>query len=208
MTIGHPSWEELVRHLETGEPDLREHTRRCSRCDGIVKSATLLLEGLRNARLPMPPRHLVEATLARVTAEASRRPGFAAKLGSALREIGAALVADSRVPSHALRGAATAVPRMLLYETDRHRIAISIAGGNTPGTTDLLGQVSPKTGASLEPGGRATLSCGTESLEDSLTEFGEFAFRGVARGVHRIAVELGGDVIRVGDIDDGASSEP
>ncbi len=201
----HPDWKAILDAVErrgVPDPTVERHLAECPPCRETAEAARALLAGLDRARLPEPPPAWVERAVERVRAEAAGRASawdrIRERVARGLREVTAGLAADSLVPSTAVRGTADASPRLLLYETERFAISVSLTPGPEPGERDLLGQVTPRSGRQLPGNGRALLHGAGEVMEVTLTEFGEFSYRGIPAGPVSLALALGSELIRVG----------
>lgn len=213
MSENHASWEKILDAIESPEtcdPAIRSHLQRCRRCARFADKARRILGLLADARLHQPPRALLEGTIARVQAELLEQAGAmepersgqrpqdtAPRPTGKIAEIWAALVADSLQPSPSLRGVAWASPRMLLYETDAFSVTVSVTSDQTGEYWNLLGQVAPKEGSSLPPGGRAVAGTGAEAVEAPLTQFGEFSLHRLTPAVEEVSILIGESCIRL-----------
>jgi len=203
MTDRHPSWEEILDHLDAGEPaDSPEHRHvsACASCSRLAEEIRRILAGMRAARLCEPPRESVERAIAAVMRELAAQPrGLARVLSGPLAaagEIWARLVGDSLAAGAAVRGAAGSRPRMLLYETDDFAITLSLAHV-APAGMDVIGQVTPRGSAALPSGGRAVLTHAGRSEETPLSPFGEFVFENERAEVDDLSILLAGSRIRL-----------
>ncbi|MCK4304799.1 MAG: hypothetical protein KAY24_11230 [Candidatus Eisenbacteria sp.] len=214
MKRKHANWEEILDYLESGEPTetfVSAHLRTCDRCARLCAEARKMLKLCAAARLPQPPAELIERATERALAELSIEremteeispsspPAWARAfraLGEGLAEIQATMVADSLVPSHAVRGGAPEGSRTMIYNAQSYSVAISLRPDAT-GAALLVGQVVPKTSAKLPPGGRLKLCVGHRELEAVLSRHGEFVLRDIPAGLMRLGIVLGRSLIRL-----------
>ncbi len=212
MCDRHVSWEEILEALEStglANTTVGSHGITCPRCARLAEEARAILGLLVDARLPVPPTALVERTLVRLRAlsgpaavEEMPRPALGPqavveRLKSAVRESWAALTADSRQPSPALRGDWVASPRTLRYETPDYAVTLSIRPGGELDVRNVLGQLVPRRGPSLPPDACAKAARGDQMLEAPISATGEFQLAGVPASCEEIALLLGGDWIRM-----------
>jgi hypothetical protein len=175
MTSEHATLEELLGHLvEHGRlpAAVHAHVATCATCGRTLERAERLLAAARVAPVAAPSAEMIDRAWRRI-ARARLVDRAIARAGEALETVVAALVGDSTEPSPAVRGATTAVPRVLVYETDDVGISISLAGHGESEIT-LKGQVMPRHDTSLPDGGRVVIAAGDHGVELSLGAFGEF----------------------------------
>jgi hypothetical protein len=213
MREKHASWQEILESIESPakvDPSIRANLRSCRQCARLVEDARQMLRLFTDARLPEPPRALAEKTLAqlrtRLRGEAlpAEWEQLKQELREALRrsaakltEIRATLVADSLRPSLAVRGPRQAGPRTLLFETDAFSVAVSLASGERGKEYEVMGQVAPKRGASLPPGGWVVVESGQATHECPITDLGQFTLQGVQPDIEEMTVVLGDSRIRL-----------
>ena len=212
MSEKHPSWREILEFVEPGPSrgrSLEPHLRSCSSCSRLAESARELLGLFAEARLPDPPRHLVEATVTRILDELRGRSAeqpagslasdFVERAAQQVKDLAgavwASLVTDSLTANHAVRGSGESRARMLLYETEEVSIAVSLRPGSTSDRRDVRGQVTPKREGTLPPGGTARVAAAGKEIEAELSEFGEFTAADVPAGELLLTIGLGGQRI-------------
>ncbi len=214
MSQKHASWSEILNQILNAlespgatDSDIGSHIETCPRCERLADEARWILGLFADARLQPPPQALVEKSLEVVRQEFARKA--AAAVGQGLRrtlrdmaarstEVAATLVADSRLPSPALRGGSVeASPRMLLYDTDTYAVTLSVVSRGKEKRCDVMGQVTPKTEVALPEGGWATAEAAGESFEVPLAALGEFRLRGLDPRLDEVSILLGDQHIRL-----------
>ncbi len=125
-------------------------------------------------------------------------------LAHALREVAATLVQESLIPSPAVRGTETALPRLLVYETDEYAISLTFQAPPEATLLKLIGQVVPKIAPDLPPGGEIAVWSEAETKFGRLDTNGEFSVEGVPSGDLHIDILLGTDSIQLSPIHTGA----
>lgn len=209
---GHPSWEEILDAVESprrASPFIRDHLRTCDHCRTVADEARRVLQSLSAARLPHPPRALVEQTLAALSQRLQEREAAAARpfqgdvreiiarLQAGWRGVAAALIADSWRASPALRGAAEASSRVLIFETEGYSIAISVSNVAGASGRHLIGQVVPRQGTALPPAGWALARQAPDVVAERLTDLGEFQLTGLAPETTELDLVLGEEHVSV-----------
>jgi hypothetical protein len=116
------------------------------------------------------------------------------------RQISASLVQEILVPSAAVRGAESAEPALLIYETDRFAISLSFSRPNETSRLRLVGQLAPKSATEIPAGGRIIVWGNQESATSELDERGEFALDPVPGGDLHMDILLGKDAIQLSPI--------
>jgi hypothetical protein len=195
MKSRHPGWLEIVEAVEHGAPGgaLGDHVKTCPLCGQWAAEVRGMLETFRDAADSRPPEALMERTWIRLreALEATKPTGaqrlaaglgrLAERAGSRIRDVWAALVADSLRPSLAVRGSTVATPRALVYETDDFAVSLSFTHDPKRKRLHVMGQVIPKGSVqgSLE-GGRVEIGAGEDRIEAPLSAHGEFRFRDIS----------------------------
>lgn len=216
MSDQHRRLEEILDWIESAaavNPALESHLRVCPQCAHLADEARSLLARFADARLPDPPEDLVRRTLtaarARMAAAISApadgeadsvRLGFAERFrhhGGKPFEVWATLIADSLRPSPALRGTDKSAPRMVRYETDQFSVAVSFISNAAGESWDITGQVAPKGGGTLPPDAWAAVMGTRQLIETPLSEFGEFALKGVVPVSDELGILVGDSLIRL-----------
>ena len=212
MCREHPDWRKLLDYAESGaqdSPSVSEHLAACPCCRERLDQARAFVRLLGDARLEDVPESLVQRTLERlgiigVPAEdrATRDTvgGLKEQIASAagaLTGILAVLVADSRTPTPAMRGATAAEPCLLRYRCPAYEITVSVPMRSAPGRRVILGQVVPLAAESLEPGGWAETPGSSAGPRAELSEFGEFRLETEETGLSEVLIRIGTDLIRV-----------
>jgi len=203
MPERHPNWEEILDHVEAGEPDgspVSRHLPGCASCTRLAGEIRHVFEIIRHSRLAEPPREAVERAIAAVLNELAAEPAAGERLLSgslaALREIWAALVGDSLALGAVVRAGGTARERTLLFETDDYAITLSLTPAQ-PAGFEVIGQVSPRASNELPSGGRAVLTAAGATDERTLSPFGEFVFENASGAMTDLSIVLAGDRIRL-----------
>lgn len=117
-----------------------------------------------------------------------------------LREVAASLVQESLLPSLAVRGATSAQPKLLVYETDEFAISVSFSGPPEATRLKLIGQVAPKVSPEIPSGGKIALWSDSETFFAEVNEHGEFSVDNVPRGDLHMDILLGDDCIQLSPI--------
>ncbi len=212
MLTEHPDWMRLLDLAEgraAQDPDLSEHMAACHGCRERLEQVRAFVRILEDARMEDVPGELVQRTLERICAAgvpvgeiSTSGTGEALRelIGSAtrsLRELVAELIADSRTPSPALRGAAPSEAVMLRYRCEAYEVTLSVSPrtGSRPGM--VTGQVVPLDVEALEPGGWAELSGSSLRTRAMLSEFGEFRIEAEVPGAGEVLIRTGDDLVRV-----------
>lgn len=203
---GHPSWEAILDAVESPErtaQSIRDHIRTCGRCTAVAAEARRILQSLSAAPLPHPPRALMEQTLAALSQRLRDREAssagrlqdelqaLAARMREGWRAVTAALIADSRRASPALRGTADAGSRVLIYETESYSIAVSLTNDRGSTRRSLIGQVVPREGTALPPTGWVLVRHTPDVVGERLTDLGGFQLAGLAPEVTDLDLVLG-----------------
>ncbi len=210
---GHPDWEALwAHHLET-DPAIESHVAGCETCcDELVRIA-MLSSAMSDARAFTPTADTIERSLAFLRAETSRPDRTTLRelairalssLSEAAREVAAALVRDSLQPALNLRGSGVATPRMLVYETPDLVISINLTR-SADGSTTIDGQLVPRSGASIEPGGLVSVEGDGQSLEAPIGELGRFRLADLPAGVRSLRLRIGDQSVLVNVPSEGGS---
>lgn len=160
----------------------------------------ILRARLELAGVPDVDRELEQATYARMVAEgtplAERAAAWMARTGRTVREVVASLAHDATaLPAEALRGSATATPRMLVYETES--IAISLRLQHEGDRVSLRGQLIPRDDRAALEGAQVEVTCEAELTSAAVTEFGEFELDDLPRGPLDLVVGVDDQVIRL-----------
>jgi hypothetical protein len=209
MAERHADWEELIEIAIGGnDAPTNQHVSECATCREQLLIAREVVTSLFAAGVDEPGIGTINRAVRAVTAEAAEARGasLADHVRSAVESLRdalvAGLVADSWTPSVAVRGATTAWPRVLVYETADHSISLSMTPGEIERSTSIVGQVVPRGSEVLPDPRRATLlGDGGERVTD-LTEFGEFTFAD-ALGATRLEILLGEQPICIDPLPDG-----
>lgn len=116
------------------------------------------------------------------------------------RLVTAMLVPEVLVPSPAVRGAATALPKLLVYETDSFSISLSFMGSPQSDRIKLVGQVVPKVASEIPAGGKVALWSDRETVFGDVNEYGEFTVESASRGELHMDILLGTESIQLSPI--------
>jgi hypothetical protein len=148
------------------------------RADAEALVESMFLAGARD-----PGPNLIARTWAAILRDSATRRAreLAAGVRAAVAEIWATLSADSLQPSAAVRGADDAMPRLLVYETADYSVSLSFVPAAEQGSTDIIGQVVPKSALELPQGGQVQVRNRPELDAYRVSEFGEFRISGLAR---------------------------
>lgn len=195
MSAEHPTVEEMLGYLVeegTVPESIRAHTATCRACAESWNVAERLVAAARVALAVEPSDTLIERTWRHIERARALDPAARAiaHAGDALRGIVAVLVGDTARPSHAVRGATTALPRVLVYETDAVGISLSIEEHGERAIA-VKGQIMPRHEPSLPDGGRAIVAADEACVEVPLGAFGEFDAGVVPRATLHVVVVIG-----------------
>jgi hypothetical protein len=216
MTSGHVEWSSLLDFIETGGAEtVGAHLSACGPCAARAARLRRFLDVLQAASTEEPSDELIERTW-RMIADARdvNAPDLGwtevvarlrERLAAGVRRVAASLVADSLVPSPGVRGATTATPRMLVYETDAYGISLALC--QRPTTYELRGQVVPRRGTELPRVRSASIQIDRWTRELILSEIGELRADDLPPGELRLALRLGNDEIALGPIRLGPTPE-
>ncbi|MCA9730045.1 MAG: hypothetical protein KC729_20345, partial [Candidatus Eisenbacteria bacterium] len=182
---GHFDWQQVLDRVEGRIPydaAFWTHLDSCSACAALRTDAEALVDSLLVAGAPEPGAGLMARTWSAILQDAAGRKvrSLVENVRAVAAEVWATLVADSLVPSAAVRGAATASPRLLVYETPEYSVSLSFLTGADRGRTDLVGTVVPKQAPELPAGGSVEVADRTDVEPAKVSEFGEFRFDGIA----------------------------
>jgi len=188
MTTGreHYDWEQILDRVEgriPSDPGFRSHLESCPACAGARAEAERLRDALLLAGAKEPGPLLVASTWAAILEDSVSRGvrDLASGIGAAAKELWATLTADSLAPSHAVRAADQATPRLLVYETPDYSVSLSFIPTEEKGRTDILGQVVPKNAMELPEGGEVRIANRPDLEAYRMSEFGEFRISGLTR---------------------------
>ena len=198
----HLDWEILMEIAESGASSPEgadEHLASCPTCRERLEQARTLVEDLGHLHdLPQVPPGWIEGALAKIVTrpvqQAEPERDWRRQLGDALRVIRATLVASTAAPLPAFRGGALG-PRSLVFETHDHIITLRITRSAGGGPSLIQGQIVPRPGATLEPGGVAACRVGSHRSLTKLSPFGEFSFETKSRDPHKLSIEWAAEQI-------------
>lgn len=129
-------------------------------------------------------------------------------LAQGWREVTATLVQEALIPSPAVRGAETAQPALVVYETGDFAISLTFSAPPETERLRLIGQVVPKTASALPPGGQVVVWSERETRTGEVNENGEFAIEGVPRGELHMDILIGDDAIQLSPVPTRSSRNP
>ncbi|MCK4414608.1 MAG: hypothetical protein KAY32_13825 [Candidatus Eisenbacteria sp.] len=214
MDRRHPTREQIARLVlspDAADRALRAHLEECSTCARLAASIKRSADLLAEARLSSVPRELAEQTLLGLMHQLSEkaagqsagapstedRPGAYERLTGSLREVWAALVADSLQTHAAPCRSGTPPPRMLLFETEELAITISLCPGEGADRRDIKGQVVPKEGTGLPRDGLVLAVQGDQQWQSPVSAFGEFRLEAIGAGADDVSILLGDTRVRL-----------
>ncbi len=223
MKTDHLTWTTILASIETPERLTgreRAHLDGCDACTQTRDQARDLLRGLAEARAvlhePALEPALIEQTLARLreawsqageagvpagahdeTGAPGDTVGWGERLRRGLEVVVANLVADSWQPQMGIRGADTASPRLLRFESDSYSITLSILGGGSASRFSIMGQVVPPGGARVGVGARAVATLGEKTASAQLSPHGEFILKELTSDLTEITIEIDDKQIRL-----------
>ncbi|MCA9754853.1 MAG: hypothetical protein KDA27_03555 [Candidatus Eisenbacteria bacterium] len=225
----HLTWRQSLDLVE-GRDDLgtkAEHLEACESCRSMVDEARMLASTFRFAADLQPSEALIAQVVGKLdhygpelvqeiawareeaarlsgTSPSTARPeSLGARLKSKVQDfLATTLVADSWATAAAgVRGASTASPRVLVYETTDYTVSISLHAGPDPERVelDLVCQIAPKQGSGLPAGLVAAVETADgETIETNVEPFGEFRFEKLASSPVRLELRTGEERVVVG----------
>ncbi len=201
-------WTGPTRVMDTAEASMErvaaattDHLAGCARCRAELAELVRFARGLVVAGDVSPDVAAINRALSQLRGARSSSDraaaGLGARIADGLREIVATLVADSLRPSAAVRGAVSASPRLLVYDTDAY--AISVSADREADRCVLRGQVTPTAADELPPRRTVTVRASASSTptEADLNEFGEFVFDALPWGEFELTFTLGSDRVHI-----------